>query len=117
MKRIWVAAAICTSIACGGGEPPNARQQETNAALSVQCKGRGSIGKACDDGNPCTFNDQCTATGCVGTPYTCDDGNACTAEACDGNGGCIFRPLTGNSCDDGNACTFGDTCSNGVCTG
>jgi hypothetical protein len=119
MNRIWVASAICTAIACGGGEPPSAQRQERSTAASLsQCKGRGNAGKACDDGNQCTFNDRCTSVGtCAGTPYSCDDGNQCTSDACDGKGGCTHTPLTGFNCDDGNACTFGDACRSGVCVG
>jgi alpha-tubulin suppressor-like RCC1 family protein len=40
-------------------------------------------GVACDDGNPCTTTDRCSASACVGAdPMNCDDGNPCTADAC-----------------------------------
>jgi hypothetical protein len=80
------------------------------------CNGRGKLGKPCDDGNSCTFNDVCTSTGCQGTAYSCDDSNVCTDDACDGSGGCSHTNNT-NPCDDGNACTLNDVCSGGVCQG
>ena len=52
----------------------------------------------CDDGNPCTKDDQCTAMGapgCNGTMFSCDDGLYCTTDTCDGKGGCTNPLLTG----------------------
>lgn len=39
-------------------------------------------GTACDDGQFCTVNDQCTQGTCAGQPKTCDDGNDCTNDIC-----------------------------------
>src|SRR5436190_1899159 len=72
------------------------------------CRGSG----ACDDGNPCTFNDKCVKGLCLGTAYSCNDGNACMTDICDGTGRCRFVANTA-ACDDGNACTTGDVCSAG----
>ncbi|MBM4395085.1 MAG: putative metal-binding motif-containing protein [Deltaproteobacteria bacterium] len=44
---------------------------------------------ACDDGDPCTRDDTCSAGVCRGTPYGCDDGLDCTLDACDGAGRCL----------------------------
>src|SRR5262249_14067426 len=42
----------------------------------------------CDDANPCTTGDVCTAGACTGTTIACpDDGNPCTDDVC--------APLTG----------------------
>src|SRR4051812_39102188 len=76
------------------------------------CRGSG----ACDDDNPCTFNDKCVKGLCLGTAYSCNDRNACTTDICDGTGRCRFVPNTA-ACDDGNACTTGDACSAGRCSG
>ncbi|MEE2961592.1 MAG: hypothetical protein VYA34_12685 [Myxococcota bacterium] len=48
---------------------------------------------ACNDENPCTFNDVCQAGECVGTAYSCDDEDACTADTCDGAGECLYEDL------------------------
>jgi Dictyostelium (slime mold) repeat len=112
------AAAAAVWPGCGTGEPEKTFAVDSSAQLvTVTCKGNGTLGRACDDGNPCTHHDVCTRAGCVGTPYTCDDGNVCTSDKCDGNGGCIFTATSGNKCDDGNPCTSNDTCSGGVCAG
>ena len=59
---------------------------------------------ACDDGDSCTRDDVCTATGCAGTPIGCDDGIACTAEVCAPEG-CRHEPSDA-LCDSG-TCTIG----------
>ncbi len=43
---------------------------------------------ACDDGNPCTYNDQCSAGHCAAVAYTCDD-LPCATRGCNGSGGCV----------------------------
>ena len=96
-------------------------------------------GTACDDGNPCTSDDQwqggtcvpgaavdcgsgdaCVvagtcdpATGCSATKVTCDDGIACTDDTCDAVTGCSNVPVD-FACDDSDPCTI-DTCN--VATG
>ena len=73
--------------------------------------------KACDDANPCTLDDRCTAGKCVGDPKDCDDGKPCSIDVCDAIKGCQhdFATPQATACDDGNACTLGDTCQQGVC--
>jgi cysteine-rich repeat protein len=77
---------------------------------------------ACEDGDACTENDQCSGGTCsVGTPITCDDANTCTTDACDAITGCFYEfatPCCGNNeleageeCDDGNQETD-DDCNN-----
>ena len=69
---------------------------------------------ACDDGLPCTLDDQCVGGKCVSsTPLDCDDGNACTVDKC-GEDGCYYIDSLG-ACDDGNACTLNDKCVAGIC--
>jgi len=52
-------------------------------------------GDKCDDGDPCTFDEVCQATECVGalTPDRCEDGLACTLDACNGDGTCTHTPV------------------------
>lgn len=99
----------------------------------------------CDDDNPCTGNDVCTAGACGGTPVaddtTCDDGSLCTTDDVCTGGTCAGTPLDcslldgpctvgvcgedgacttesvedGTACDDGDACTGGDQCVAGTC--
>ncbi len=75
---------------------------------------------ACDDGNPCTTNDTCSAGDCSGTPIDCSQlDDACANGMCDpATGTCGAQPLiNGTSCDDGNANTTSDVCACGVCAG
>ena len=72
---------------------------------------------ACDDGNPCTTGDMCSASQCLpGDAVVCDDGNLCTDDSCDPEAGCLYAPNE-DECEDGNACTIGDHCSQGWCGG
>jgi len=99
---------------------------------------------SCDDGNPCTLNDQCLYGTCIGGDPNpcddqvactedvcqdyigcqhipvddfCDDGNICTAEYCDASQGCVREGLSGGDCDDGDPCTRVDLCQQGRCEG
>jgi hypothetical protein len=64
---------------------------------------------ACNDGNPCTANDQCQAGVCApGIDLECDDGKYCNGvESCDEEAGCVGGepPVV----DDNVACTL-DSC-------
>ena len=67
------------------------------------------VGLPCDDTDPCTIDDQCVDSLCVGTPYTCDDGRLCTKNNCDGVGGCLY-PVKAGNCLIYNECrTHGDS--------
>ena len=71
----------------------------------------------CDDGNPCTLDDQCSGGFCVGKGgLDCDDANPCTSDACDPTDGCLHT-FNAAPCDDGNVCTLVDTCVQGECQG
>ncbi len=74
---------------------------------------------ACDDSNPCTGNDTCQASTCVGSGIS-------GAIACSyGGSTCAADPLNvcvdgycANICNDGNVCTTGDQCgTSGTCSG
>ncbi len=89
-----------------------------SCAVRLEANPCGAEGAACDDQDPCTADDMCSADfECVGTPIDCDDGNACTDDSCDPvDGMCINEPNT-DSCDDGDACTENDSCADGECAG
>ncbi len=71
----------------------------------------------CDDGNPCTTGDICSASQCqAGAAVFCDDGNLCTDDTCAPEKGCVYAPNEAQ-CDDGNACTTDDQCQKGWCGG
>jgi hypothetical protein len=86
-------------------------------------------GTACDDADPATTDDRCTAGSCAGVvppppppppacdAASCEDGNFCTVDACL-DGGCSHAPAPdGTACDDGSAATLDDQCRAGVCAG
>lgn len=82
------------------------------------------LNNACDDGNPCTSNDQCVDGICTGTLDTCDEenqANPCKEFICQANDAneadCVVNSfLEGDSCDDGDQCTTSSICSaNGEC--
>ncbi|MFT7622601.1 MAG: hypothetical protein ACI9WU_001774 [Myxococcota bacterium] len=93
-------------------------QTATCDAVTQNCKPLPvAKGTACDDGNPCTSNEQCDDGACQGAAKTCDDGNPCTNDFCDpATGQCSGQPNSA-LCDDGNLCTQNDQCANGACTG
>ncbi|NUN13610.1 MAG: hypothetical protein HUU55_08235 [Myxococcales bacterium] len=73
-------------------------------------------GELCDDGDPCTTNDQCSDGQCKGTPMVCPS-TECTTSGCE-NGVCNSKPNNNwSSCDDGDPCTETDLCLNGTCSG
>lgn len=64
----------------------------------------------CDDGNPCTEKDVCSAGICKGTLKNCDDGNACTLDSCTG-GICSSKSApVGISCGSNSLCNKQGTC-------
>ena len=78
----------------------------------------------CDDGNPATIKDRCSAGLCIGldlcagvicaTSDTCQEPGTCDPLT----GGCNFSPRPdGSVCDDGNAATTEDACRAGICLG
>jgi len=77
----------------------------------------GMIDSACDDGNECTMNDRCTASGCVGTNRTsgsCGPATTCRSDYCSA-GRCVRRNAGGPTCPaDGDPCTQ-NVCLGGAC--
>ena len=88
--------------------------------IDGECKGVLFIeGVSCDDGNPCTLNDQCVVDpifkeSCIGEPLPVDDGNPCTDDKC--VGGVVEHViLDGVGCEDGDPCTVEELCEDGAC--
>lgn len=72
-------------------------------------------GESCDDGDPCTLNDECSAGGCVGgMNEPCATDNPCEVGECVSGEGCQYELLAdGASCD---AHCFQDaSCQAGAC--
>ncbi len=76
----------------------------------------GEIGKACQDGDPCTVKTVCSAGKCAGQAKSCDDDNPCTEDTCTKTTDCLNLPLAA-TCNDGDACTIKDACVGGTCAG
>ncbi len=75
-------------------------------------------GKACDDGDLCTYDGTCQTQICVSKPTPCGDNNPCTEDKCDKVAGCLYPNVAvGTKCDDGNACTLADSCTEAACAG
>jgi cysteine-rich repeat protein len=109
----WGCAGVANTHSSGGRMWAYVSQGPLNfCALSPN-------GASCDDGNPCTVQDQCSAGACVGTPKNCSDGNTCTTDTCGAGGACAHAPIanccgngsveSGEICDDGNQ-QNGDSC-------
>ncbi len=78
----------------GREEPDDVKAVEDTFVEHPDCPWK----EPCDDGDPCTYNDECGPDGvCRGIPYTCDDGVACTHNVCLGDGECAF-PLYSGYC-------------------
>ena len=74
---------------------------------------------ACEDGDPCTVDDKCSAGKCAAVPKPCDDGDKCTGNLCS-NGKCFFPNISGcegAKCTMGSQCTSGDKCVAPACVG
>ncbi len=110
----------CSGGACVGTAPLDC--DDNNACTDDSCDP--SFGcvhtnntAPCDDGDPCTTADLCSAGACTGgPPLDCNDANPCTDDACDSATGCTYTPNTA-PCDDGDACTTNDACSASACVG
>ncbi len=88
-----------------------------------ECKGGSCVPSPtdapCDDGDPCTLDDQCLDGSCQGTLMDCSAEDTeckkglCVAGQCFG-----FPKPDGTACDDGDPCTPVDQCNKkGVCVG
>jgi hypothetical protein len=110
---------VCGDGICNGGPPPTCA--DMNPCTDDDCDpGTGCTftenHDPCDDGDPCTTQDECHETVCApGGPTDCSDGNVCTTDSCDsGAGGCQHADNAA-PCNDGNGCTLGDACAGGDC--
>ncbi|HIA02132.1 MAG TPA: hypothetical protein EYN66_09505, partial [Myxococcales bacterium] len=77
-------------------------------------------GSSCDDGDPCSLNEQCESGSCNSGEAKCAPStNPCQAVACDADTGeCVETPMPdGSECSDGDACTLSDECVAGACAG
>ncbi len=106
----------CVAGVCVGGPPPVC--VDNNPCTTDTCSpGLGCVfppaAGSCDDGDPCTTGDACSAGHCVGTPMNCSDGNPCTDDTC--SGGICSHAFNHAPCGSGNPCTSQDTCNNGTC--
>lgn len=133
---------LCTTDPCCGqvcNHPPNSQcwNPVGNCGGGACIYTMLGVGTYCDDGDECTYNDRCNASGlCVGS-YTlagtaCNDGNACSrSDICDGRGRCTgtiyscpapTQCQASNSCDGYGGCilvnaNYGTPCNDGVaCT-
>ena len=97
----------------GNGEPPRSLDAEVDLTVALPCPPQ----SACDDGDPCTYDDHCEESGqrCVGTVITCQS-SECVDRVCNGTSSCV-ETFTTQSCDDGDLCTYGDVCQRGECRG
>ncbi len=115
----------CTDAVCGPGEGECTQVIADNTCLiDDECYGAGessptnscltcnpsanptgwtASGGDCDDGEPCTKADSCSAGECKGEAYTCSDAYSCTDDVCDGLGGCSFNVQP-------SACLIAGTC-------
>jgi len=102
--------SVCVGVepnACGCGEV------EAGCAIGAMCFQPGAVkpgnpcqvcdpslsvtqwsspeGQPCNDAKLCTYNDQCTAGTCAGTPIVCQD-DACGLRSCNGSNACTVQP-------------------------
>ncbi len=98
----------------------NACTVDTCYPASGKCKSvDGNNGQPCDDKQPCTIKDVCSAGTCAGDKKVCNDGDPCTFDGCvKKTGKCGAVPgHEGADCTDKNACTVKDACEKGACKG
>ena len=74
-----------------------------DACIDGDCTHTPLTGTDCDDLDPCTHGDICSAGECGGTFYSCNDQKTCTEDICLGDGECQFKPVAGY-------CLIADTC-------
>ena len=87
-------------------------------AVSTKAWSALADGKACDDGDLCTYDGTCQSQKCVSKPTPCGDSNPCTDDKCDKLLGCLYPNVAaGTACNDGNACTLADACTQAECAG
>ncbi len=109
-------AGVCvagTSVDCSG-QAGTCYQTVCNPTTGL-CDLPAANGTVCDDGQPCTTQDQCTAGQCGGIERTCpDDGNPCTSDVCVVATGDCGQPLTdGSEVPDTDLCDGTEICQAG----
>lgn len=92
----------------------------SSSCIDRQCNGTSACQESyttniCDDGEACTFDDQCRDGICRGTSISCNSTD-CILRSCNGTSSCR-EEFPSTSCDDGEACTYNDQCRNGICRG
>ncbi|MFO0749029.1 MAG: hypothetical protein U1F43_25695 [Myxococcota bacterium] len=101
-----------------GGCATDCHELDDTCAIGVcrggQCVVAGLDSGTCDDGDPCTREDQCDGGVCKGIPLPCDDGVACTVDSCSA-GACEHDPAScecakDEDCSDHDACTGKELC-------
>jgi hypothetical protein len=87
---------------------------ETDTAAPSPCEGKAE-GSACDDGDPCTLDDSCSAGTCVGgTNDPCETDNPCEVGVCVAGEGCAYEPAQdGTTCSA--TCFNSAMCQGGTC--
>ncbi|MFP2904093.1 hypothetical protein ACLESD_03265 [Pyxidicoccus sp. 3LFB2] len=115
------AAGTCSGEPRVCNQPPSQCHEPTGTCSNGTCSYvLKPASSACNDGNACTSNDRCSASGaCTGDLQTCNQpptqchepAGTCSNGIC----GYPYKPVNA-SCSDGNACTLGDACNGaGVC--
>lgn len=110
--------------ACSG-TPSEQCKQSTGTCKSGSCEYTRQTSGPCDDGDSCTLNDSCNASGnCGGTQKSCNTPpNTQCYEAmgtCNKSSGeCIYPAKSSSTtCNDGDSCTENDLCNGaGNCRG
>lgn len=88
---------------------------QVNEAFNFEIETK-SEGEACDDEDPCTYDDRSIQGACVGIAITCES-SECTTRQCNGTSECQNVQLNRGQCDDEDLCTYNDRCRNGECRG
>lgn len=118
-----VVDTTCDGGACTGKDKVCDDQNDCTEDSCVLFKGCRflPVTKTCNDGNPCTLADECSATTCKGVVQDCAVLDPCKVGTCDPtNGECDYNgnAKSGTSCDDNSPCTTGDSCDgSGGCVG
>jgi hypothetical protein len=98
---------------CDGDMPTCAQCTQAQCVSGVyKCTTMSPSTTACDDGNPCTYNDHCNGSGtCIGGNTVSCVSTQCQNRSCNGTSSCTVTNLgSTTSCNDGNACTYNDHC-------
>ncbi len=107
------------AVSCDAGDPAGCSTTACDPTTGQCVATNKAAGTQCDDKDPCTLTDQCSADGaCAGVPLDCSEfDDACNAGSCEA-GKCVTTPKSGEPCDDGEKCTTGDVCdASGNCEG